>query len=153
MRLKSNKGSALIMAMFFITICVITSVGIYAHAFHLSKETSIVDTDRLKDYYSGLAGVRYAYILLNDPVNNFTPAVISGATITGGITTLSHDNHESVVVEFGSGSSLAQKIGLAEGKKLTVTIEEWDSAKAAAYGDLQWVDGTYRVTGWVEDAS
>jgi len=67
MNLKSKKGYALVMALLFVIILAISSLGLYRSVEYLAKEIRIKETKHIRGYYYGIAGLRYAAILLRDP--------------------------------------------------------------------------------------
>jgi hypothetical protein len=69
MRLSSKKGYIMAMAIYYVIIAALTSVGVYSYAYYISKEIKVDDVSHIKGYYSGMGGLRYASILLRDPTS------------------------------------------------------------------------------------
>ena len=69
MKIKSKKGFALAMAIMFLIILMISSIGLYLSTEFLAKETRGQEIEYIRGYYAAMAGLRYAYILLRDPGN------------------------------------------------------------------------------------
>ena len=69
MNLISRKGFVLPIVIFFIILSFITSIGLYAACYYISKEIAIDEPNYIRGYYAALAGARYAYILLRDPTS------------------------------------------------------------------------------------
>ena len=66
-----KKGFILALALYFVILATITSVGIYAYSEHIVREARIGKTSSARGYYCSVAGARYAYILLQNPETNF----------------------------------------------------------------------------------
>ena len=139
-----KKGFILVLAIYFLIIAAITSIGMYAYAYYIARQVWIGKMTSTRGYYCAVAGARYAYILLKDPLdylmtpNGHLPD--PNITITGGsITTLPH-NGETVTFTITPGSTLWLDLNMQGNDTLTVTIEEWNT------GITDWTDGNYRVT-------
>lgn len=78
MNIKSQKGFALGFAIFFVVLAAISSIAMYSSAFYLSNEVTVKDLNSVKGHYISMAGLRYAKILLKDPVANFGSDVNDG---------------------------------------------------------------------------
>ena len=63
MRVNKN-GSVLIMAIIFVIVAIITSIGLYGSAYYAFKTHGMDDVKRARGYYAALGGIRYATILL-----------------------------------------------------------------------------------------
>ena len=139
MNMISKKGSILVLVLFFAVLSMIASAGLYFFAYHLSREV-IVSESSMRKYYAAVAGSRYGYILLKDPVGNLDPGAAShDPNITGGgLSTVAHDG-ETVTLTITPTSAFGRNIGLRNGETLTVLIKEWDT------GVTEWDDGNYNV--------
>ena len=65
---RSKKGYALAMSIILIIVLTIIGFGLYASIEHFVKEIKLQETEYIKGHYAALAGLRYATILLGDPV-------------------------------------------------------------------------------------
>lgn len=105
MKLGSKKGFALAMALYFVVITGITSIGIYTYAFYVARESAVEGPGSIRGYYMAIAGLRYAAILLKDPTANFNfnngPVTLSGQAYT----------------------DFEDNLGLSGNETLTVTVE------------------------------
>lgn len=99
--------------MIFIIILTITGIGLFSYIQYAVKGTKVQEIKPTKAYYSAIAGLRYATILLRDPGICFTtpedPSDLEEYTVTG--------------VEFGG--DFFGDIGMKAGElTLTITIKE-----------------------------
>ncbi len=141
MRISHKKGFVLALAIYFMILAAITSVGMYAYAGYIMREVGIGKKASVRGYYCAVAGARYAYILLKDPVAKLGPT--SPYVTSNGITTLEH-NGEIVTLTIGQSSGLGQDLLLYGDDALTVTVEE--NSYNPSTGLWQWTpDDGYRV--------
>ena len=70
MVIKSKKGYALILAMVFLIILGISSIGLYTSTTHFARETGVEEVLYTRGYYASIAGLRLAATLLEDPTAN-----------------------------------------------------------------------------------
>ncbi|MDP3791710.1 MAG: hypothetical protein Q8R38_06680 [Candidatus Omnitrophota bacterium] len=143
-----KKGFALALAIYFVILCAITSIGIYAYSGHIVRETVIDKGSSTRGYYYKIAGLRYAYIALkdpttqlrgiNDPYNLGDPGLYVSSTL--GISDLPH-NGDKVTLTIGSDSlPLGAELHLKSNEIIKVSIEEWNTDVA------EWANGNYKVT-------
>ena len=147
MDLKSKKGYALIMALFFVIISAITSLGLYTYAYYVSNQVGIQEPASSRRYYASIGGARYAYILLKDPLVNLKGSPSAAPYVTGGgITTLAHDG-ETVTLTITSTSALGIDLDLMGNETLTITIQEYDPVNPPdPLKDPAWAPGNYKLT-------
>lgn len=110
MRIRSKKGFALAYTMYFVMLAAIASIGVYSHAYYLSKEAQIQKPASLRGYYAAIAAERYAAILLKNPTAEplaFTDEAFNGES-------------RSVPIP----SELKQALELKDNESLTVTVTE-----------------------------
>jgi len=136
-----KEGIVLALALYFIIIAAITSFGIYAYSSYIVEQVKINKSSFTRGYYYAIAGGRYMYVLLGDPLNKLkgpTPGPAAPYVTSGGITTLPHDG-ETVTLTITPGSALGTDLKLNSNELITILIEEWKTGSA-------WTDGNYRVT-------
>lgn len=138
MDIKSKKGFVLAMAIMFTIIAMMLSIGLYTSVEHVVKETKLHEREYVKGHYAAIAGLRYAAILLRNPVSLF------GDT--------DHDGEAYVVVgdehdpNFGTGNPTTEDFfqdigaGLIGNTPLTITITEYDPLNP------EWTQDEYQVT-------
>jgi len=111
MNIKAKNGYGLLMVIFFIIVVLSVISGSFMFVEHLAKETRLHEVEYIRGYYAAMAGLRYAYILLEDPVVNCN-------------FTLGHGDRESYTVtglELGGDFFTDIHVDLAH---LTITITE-----------------------------
>lgn len=108
MNIKSQKGFALGFAVFFVVLAAISSVAMYSAAFYLSNEVTVKDLNSVRGQYISMAGLRYAKILLKDPVANF------GSTVNDG-------QPHTLTFSPGDGKSLTSDLSLTGNDSLKIT--------------------------------
>ena len=111
MNIRSQEGFALGFAIFFVVLAAISSVAMYSAAFYLSNEVTAKDVDSVRGHYISMAGIRYAKILLKDPIAGF--GFSSDPPPNGQIRTLTFSP--------GDGKSFTSDLGLTGNDLLTVT--------------------------------
>jgi len=121
MRLSFKKGYILAMAMYFMIIAAIMSVGIYAYAYYISKETTLDEINRIKGYNAAMGALRYTWILMGDPVANF------------GFITPEANGEIAIKHVLADYPVLAADLGLQPPHDVTIKVTEW------------LVDGQYEV--------
>jgi hypothetical protein len=126
----NKKGYALMMALAFILLAAITSVGIYAYSGHIMRDIGIKKKSSTKSYYHSVSGARYAQILLKDPVANF------------GFSTEAFDGESKSVTITNAAGTVGADIGLAAGDTLTVTATEYNTATPAS---TPWDANSYQI--------
>ena len=128
-----KKGFALATAIYFVIIAAITSVGIYMYSSYMARETTIDKTNSTRGYYCALAGLRYAYILLKNPVTNFSfDAAMNG---------------ESKTINITNSNPLYNDLGLGASDSLSITVTEYNSDSPGDPKDPQYIPpNNYRVT-------
>ena len=108
MNIRSQKGFALGFAIFFVVLAAISSIAMYSSAFYLSNEVTVKDLNPVRGHYISVAGLRYAKILLKEPVANFGPNVNDGLPHT-------------LTFQPGDGKSFTSDLSLTGNDLLTVT--------------------------------
>ena len=134
-RISDKKGFVLALAIYFVILAVITSIGLYTYSGYIVREAGIAKEVSVRGYYCAVAGVRYASILLKNPTTNLkkgSPYVTSGE-----ITTLAF-NGETVTLTINQGSSLGQDLLLSGNDSLIVTITEYNTG-------APWAPNSYQV--------
>lgn len=126
MDLKSKKGYVLTIAIVFTIVLITASIGLYSSVRYSIIGTKRNETEYIKGYYATLAGLRYAALVLKDPVNNcyFTPE---------------HNGEICVLDGTELGSNFFLDIDV-DPQKLQIVIKEWD------LGETGWNDGEYYIT-------
>lgn len=126
MKLRSKKGYALAYTMYFILLAAVTSVGVYNHAYYISKEAHVQKPVSLRGYYAAIAAERYAAILMKNPQANFGfDAEFNGETVT-----------------IGLPEALRQDLCLRSSEDLAITVTEYNSTSPQ---ETPWAPNTYEV--------
>ncbi len=132
MKIKPNKGFALAIAIYFMIFCLITSIWLYSISYYITNEVRVQEASSVRGYYTSMAALRYAYILLKDPVTNFgflTPAH------NGEPKTITVLKTSPLGIDLRLGGNDALSITAVEGKS-GVTDHDFPNRK----------DGEYKVT-------
>lgn len=122
MDIKSKKAYALVFAMILIIVLGLASIGLYSTTEYITVETKLKEQQYVRGYYAAIAGLRYARVLLQDPVALFGDTVHDGEEYTAPGT---DDFFDHIDVDPAD---------------LTITITEYDP------GDPQWAVDNYQVT-------
>lgn len=138
MNLKSKKGYALVLAILFMIISAITSVGLYTYAYHVSKQIAIEEPVHNRKYYASIGATRYAYILLENPKVNLGPA--AQYVTSGGITTDEHDGENVVLSITPSIAGIGADLNLIGNDSITITILEYNDPVSTP-----WSENNYMV--------
>ena len=64
----NRRGFVLIIAMVFLIVIAIESLGAYNSVYFVSKMQGIDEVKRIRSYYAASAGLSYASVILNNPV-------------------------------------------------------------------------------------
>jgi len=80
--IKSRRGYILALAIIFMVVMAIVSIGMYAQAVYSTKEVRVDEVGQTRGYYAGVAALRYASILLRDPVALFGDEPDPGDSVT-----------------------------------------------------------------------
>jgi hypothetical protein len=137
--ISNKKGIILGLAIYIVLIAAITSVGMYAYAYHIERNINIHKASSTRGYFFALAGARYMYVLLPNTTANLTSG--KSGVIAGGLSTMAHDG-ETVTYAITPTSTLGTKLNplaLIGNEKVTVLVEEWIDGKS-------WTNGNYQVT-------
>jgi hypothetical protein len=152
-----KNGFALALAIYFMILAAITSIGVYAYSSYIVREAKIDKGASVRGYYAVVAGARLAYILLKDP-QTFLVTNKSYVTTKPGYSTLTTPQHDGqkVFLTINPSSTyngLGYELELRSGEKLEVTVEEYNSADHAIMDEYntdnpsspQWTPDHYRV--------
>lgn len=123
-----RSGYILLMVMFFVVVSLISALTIGSYVTHITREFVINEKKSSQAYYTAVAGARYAYILLKDPVANFgfIDADLNGET------------PKSITIS--NSSQFGRDMHLDDNDVMTIKVEEWDE-------DItEWPEGNYKVT-------
>ena len=110
-----RRGYALIMALAFIIIACITSVGIYSYSLSIVREVRIEKKAATRSYYCSVAGARYAQIALKDP-KDVTKFGFTDTTFNGEIKTITITGH--------AAGTLGADLNFSGNDTLTITATE-----------------------------
>ncbi|MCX5666867.1 MAG: hypothetical protein NTY34_00920 [Candidatus Omnitrophica bacterium] len=137
MNIRSGKGFALAMAIYFMLVCLISSIALYTTSYYLTKEVVIQEESSTRGYYAALAGLRYADMALKDLAAAPAPKFAFGSAAHNG---------EISTINISKATVIGQEIGLDDNDVLTITATEWSSAAPTDPDFPNWADGEYRVT-------
>ena len=127
-----KRGYVLLMALLFIIIAVITSIGIYAYSGYIAREVRIDKRTATRSYYYSVAGARYAQILLKDPM----------AAGGFGFSSEAFDGEEkSVAITGNAAGTLGGDLGFSGADTLTITATEYTAGPPAS----SWEANSYEV--------
>jgi len=108
---------------------------------HLAKETRLHEVEYIRGYYAAMAGLRYAYMVLEDPVAIFDepddPPLNDGGppyTVTG------TELGETIDVD-----DFFTRTGISA-NHLTIIITEWPGPANEAATDPEWDSHEYHVS-------
>jgi len=119
--IRSKKGYVLPIAIFFVVLAALTSIGIYANGYFVTREIRVDEVSYVRGYFLSVAALRYAYIRLQDP---------SSLTFTNHVATLNDAGY----------TTFKTNIGLSGNENLVVTIERWHE------GVTEWNAGEHKVS-------
>ena len=132
-----KKGFVLALAIYFVILATITSVGIYAYSEYIMREAGIGKVSSTRGYYCSVAGARYAYILLQNQTS---------ATGFGFVTAAM--NSETKTLTIGpSSTGLGHDLNLSGNDTLTITAQECTATGSNPDNDPNWnLANPYKVT-------
>ena len=138
MNIRPEKGFALAMAIYFMLVCLISSIALYTTSYYIAKEVVIQEESSTRGYYAALAGLRYADMALKDLAAAPAPKFVFGSA--------AHNGETSTINISGAAAGIGQDIGLVGNDVLSITATEWSSTAPTDPDFPNWADGEYRVT-------
>ncbi len=66
--MNNRRGFAIVMAMIFLIVAAIASLGLYNSVYFVNKAQGIDEVRRIRGHYAASAGLSYASVILKDPV-------------------------------------------------------------------------------------
>lgn len=144
MNMRLKKGFLLAMAVYFMIVAGLTSIGLYMFAFQVSREAGIYGPKSVRSYYIGVAALRYAYIFLVDPTHRLTNPEKGGTAWT------SAWDGDTATLNITSGSNYDEfyrDLELTSSEALSITIDEYDTnASDVDRHEPNILPNNYRIT-------
>ncbi|MDO8536038.1 MAG: hypothetical protein Q7S30_03400 [Candidatus Omnitrophota bacterium] len=129
-----KKGFVLAIAIYFVLLVAITSIGIYSYSEHIVREASVDKGAFTRGYFSAISGARYAYILLQDPKTNFGFDGVGHLGFDGETYTLT--------ISPGPLGSIGSDLNLTANDRVIVVIKEYDKNNPVS---TPWDANSYQV--------
>ncbi|MDO8536259.1 MAG: hypothetical protein Q7S30_04545 [Candidatus Omnitrophota bacterium] len=121
------------MVILFIILATVTSVVMYTHGYHITREVAIQEPNSIRGYYAAIAGMRYANLLLKDPKANFGFDMAGPEDFDGETATLTIDR----------SSALGSDIGLRDGDVVRIVVTEYNKNDPPS---TPWPADNYQIT-------
>ncbi|MFC1576646.1 hypothetical protein ACFL3J_03135 [Candidatus Omnitrophota bacterium] len=83
MHIRSKKGFALGLAIIFSIVLIILSLGMFTAVRYSVRGVAKLEKGKIEGHYLGIAGLRYAAILLRDPSSLSFPYTVTGDELGG----------------------------------------------------------------------